>query len=151
MSSDEALKKQSRSMPGGETEMYDLIESIKKHEGFRGMPYDDSLGIPTIGYGTKLPITPSEGDLLLKSRMYQKKEELDKAEPFVKELPKEKQDVLLEMAYQLGVGGLLKFRRMWKALKKFDYEEAAKEALDSRWAKQTQNRANELANKLREV
>ena len=130
--------------------MYDLVESIKKHEGFRGMPYDDSLGIPTIGYGTKLPITEHEADLLLKSRVYQKKEELERAEPFVKELPKEKQDVLLEMSYQLGVGGLMKFRKMWKALKKFDYKEAAKEALDSRWAKQTPKRAEELAGRLAE-
>ena len=130
--------------------MYNLIESIKKHEGFRGMPYDDSLGKPTIGYGTLLPITESEADLLLKSRMYQKKEELERAEPFFAELPKEKQDILLEMAYQLGVGGLLKFRKMWKALKRFDYEEAAKEALDSRWAKQTPKRAEELAGRLRE-
>ncbi len=130
--------------------MYDLVESIKKHEGFRGMPYDDSLGIPTIGYGTKLPITEHEADLLLKSRMYQKKEELERAEPFIKELPKEKQDVLLEMSYQLGVGGLMKFRKMWKALKRFDYKEAAKEALDSRWAKQTPKRAEELALRLRE-
>ncbi len=131
--------------------MYDLVESIKKHEGFVGMPYNDSLGVPTIGYGTKLPITESEADLLLKSRMYQKKEELERVEPFFKELPKEKQDVLLEMAYQLGVGGLLKFRKMWKALKRFDYKEAAKEALDSRWAKQTPKRAEELADRLKEA
>ena len=125
--------------------MYDLVDRIKKHEGFVGMPYNDSLDIPTIGYGTKLPITEHEAELLLKSRMYQKKDELERAEPFIKELPKEKQDILLEMSYQLGVGGLLKFRKMWKALKKFNYKEAAKEMLDSRWAKQTPSRAEELA------
>jgi len=49
------------------------------------------------------------------------------------------------MGFQLGVRGLLNFRRMWTALEQKDYAMAAEEALDSRWAEQTPNRAAEVA------
>ena len=54
-------------------------------------------------------------------------------------------EVLVEMAYQMGVGGLFKFKRMWAALAVGAYSGAAHEMLDSRWAKQTPKRAKELA------
>ena len=41
-----------------------LLEHIKLEEGFRGEPYTDTEGYPTIGYGTKLPLTQKEADLL---------------------------------------------------------------------------------------
>ena len=47
----------------------DVVDSIKIDEGFRGMPYDDSRGVPTLGFGTRLPITRAEGELLLKHRL----------------------------------------------------------------------------------
>ncbi len=122
-----------------------LVENIKQNEGFNGMPYDDSLGKPTIGYGTLLPLSESEAETILKSRLHKKMAELVKAEPFMQELPSEVKDVLYEMSYQLGVGGLLKFKKMWKALKEGDYKEAYIQALDSRWAEQTPNRAKKLA------
>ena len=123
-----------------------LLENIKQNEGFNGMPYDDSLGKPTIGFGTLLPLSKSESEMILKSRLHQKTSELVKSEPFINELPSEVEDVLYEMSYQLGVSGLLKFKKMWKALKDGDYKEAYKQALDSKWAKQTPNRAKKLAN-----
>ena len=122
-----------------------LLENIKQNEGFNGMPYDDSLGKPTIGFGTLLPLSKSESEMILKSRLNQKTDELVKSEPFVNELPSEVRDVLFEMSYQLGVGGLLKFRKMFIALKDGDYKEAYKQALDSRWAEQTPNRAKKLS------
>ena len=52
------------------------------------------------------------------------------------------------MVFQLGKSGVSKFRNMWKALQQDppDYKEAAVQMLDSRWAKQTPNRANDMAN-----
>jgi lysozyme len=49
------------------------------------------------------------------------------------------------MVFQLGVGGVSKFKAMWKALEENDYTTASIEMLDSRWAKQTPTRAENLA------
>ena len=122
-----------------------LIGSIMKHEGFEGKPYKDTEGFLTIGYGTKLPINKEEGKLLLNYRLDKLKSELVQKEPGILNLPPDKQDVLFEMAYQMGVNGVLKFKRMWKALENFDYIQAAVEMLDSRWATQTPSRAQALA------
>lgn len=125
-----------------------LIENIKTNEGFRGEVYKDSLGFDTLGYGTKLPLSKSEASMLLISRLDKKIEELLEKKPFVKELDEIKQEVLYEMAYQLGVGGLLGFKKMWLAIERGDFKKAASEMLDSKWAKQTPLRANHLAQKI---
>ena len=124
----------------------ELINSIKENEGFIGHEYNDSLGKPTIGYGTLLPLSKEEGALLLEHRLKAKIKELEAKEPFFNKLPLNKQVIISEMCYQLGVNGVLKFRKMWLALKEFDYESAAIEMLDSRWAIQTPSRAKKLAN-----
>lgn len=129
--------------------MKKLIESIKHHEGFRGEVYKDTLGFDTVGYGTKMPLSKEEAEMILESRLKAKIKELETKEPFVNKLPLDKQEILAEMSYQLGVNGVLKFRKMWKALKEFDYETASKEGLDSLWAKQTPNRAKELMSRLK--
>jgi len=129
--------------------MIDLEKQLKKYEGFVGMPYEDSLGIPTIGYGTKLPINEDEAELLLKYRLEQKRDELIIAMPFVYNLPEDKQKVLYEMSYQMGVSGVLLFKRMWRALKSGDFESAADEMLKSRWAVQTPKRAKKLSEIMR--
>ena len=128
-----------------------MKELIKKHEGFRGMPYEDSLGFPTIGYGTKLPITKEEAEILLKHRLDIKIQEITNYEPFYLELPPKAQKVIANMAYQLGVGGVMKFKKMWEALKNEDYKTAADEMLNSKWARQTPNRANELSEIMRSI
>ena len=130
--------------------MIELEKQLKEHEGFRGMPYNDKLGYPTIGYGTKLPINEDEAELLMKHRLEQKRDELIIAMPFVYNLPDDKQKVLYEMSYQMGVDGVLLFKRMWSALKSGDFETASKEMLDSLWATiQTPERAERLAKIMR--
>lgn len=129
--------------------MKELIESIKQHEGFRGEVYKDTRGFDTIGFGTKMPLSKKEAEMILESRLKEKIKELETKEPFVNKLPLYKQEILAEMSYQLGVNGVLKFRKMWNALKEFDYETASREGLDSLWAKQTPNRARKLMDKLK--
>ena len=131
--------------------MNKIIEEIKKDEGFRGMPYEDTLGIPTIGYGTKLPLEVEEAEMLLKHRLNKKKNEIATKEPFFLKLPLQAQEVILNMSYQLGVNGVLKFKKMWAALKEGDYKKASDEMLDSKWAKQTPNRAKRLAEIIRSL
>jgi len=127
-----------------------LLENLKFSEGFRGEPYSDSLGFLTIGYGTKLPLSKEEAEQILVSRLSAKIIELQTKKPVILELSENAQNALFEMAYQLGVNGLLKFKKMWKALEKKDFKKASLEALDSRWAKQTPNRANRIAQVIRE-
>ena len=128
-----------------------LIESIKENEGFMGMPYKDSLGKLTIGYGTLLPINEEEGELLLKYRLDKAIRQLQFKKPYVKELPEPIQEVLYEMAYQLGVSKLLNFRRMWKAIENRNWNEMIKEMRDSKWYKQTPNRVEKLIEKVKTV
>lgn len=131
--------------------MNELINSVKQNEGFRSEVYQDTLGFDTIGYGTKMPLSEEEAELILKHRLNEKIEALISRKSIVLDLPTDKQFVLFEMAYQLGVGGLLKFKKMWKALESKDYKTAGIEMLDSRWAVQTPNRAKELALKMEEL
>jgi lysozyme len=49
----------------------------------------------------------------------------------------------------MGVNGVLKFKKMWEALKRADYMEASKQMMDSTWAVQTPNRAKKLSEMMR--
>lgn len=123
----------------------EVVEEIKVDEGFVGNEYKDHLGFPTIGYGTKLPLTEEEAELLLRHRLHKMVIELQRNKPFVDDLPFDARIILLNMAYQLGVPRLLGFKRMWSALEDGDFEEAAIEMRDSLWNRQTPNRSNKLA------
>lgn len=116
--------------------MKELIENIKQSEGFRGVVYKDTLGFDTIGFGTKLPISEDEAALILEYRLKQKIKELEAREPFINKLPLEKQEIIAEMCYQMGVSSVLRFKKMWEALKRFDYKAASEQMLDSSWARQ---------------
>jgi len=122
-----------------------LIKLIKEDEGFRGENYLDSLNIPTIGYGTKLPLSEAEAELILSFRLNQKISQLLEAKPIVMTLSQERQEVLFSLCYQLGTNGLLRFKRMWTAIENHDFATASAELLDSKYATQTPNRANKNA------
>ena len=131
--------------------LQEVVNDIKIDEGFVGTEYKDHLGFPTIGYGTKLPLTEEEAELLLRHRLHKMVKELLRHKPFVEELPLDAKLIILNMAYQLGVPRLLGFRKMWSALESKDFEEAAKEMRDSLWNRQTPNRSNKLASIMEEV
>jgi len=129
--------------------MFDkVIEEIKHDEGFVGSPYDDSLGIPTIGYGTKLPLDKYEAELLLKKRFDDVVVEIKNNIYFFDDLEENAREVLLNMAYNMGVPRLMRFKKMMRALELRDYKEAAKEMINSRWYEQVGNRATKLVMKM---
>jgi len=134
--------------------MKDLLESIKHHEGFVEHVYDDSLGIPTIGYGFAIKDLVLEEDLcdeiLLRKLRILGRSVMGKF-PFFDSLPSDCKDVLMEMCYQLGVTGVSKFKKALKAMEDGDWEKAADEMLDSKWAKQTPNRAKEMSDIIRSL
>lgn len=136
--------------------MKQLKERIKKHEGFVSRIYEDSLGKKTIGYGHL--ITPQdhfeEGvdydqeileDLFDDDFNVARDQALSIVHNNKLEIHQDAFEVLIEMCFQLGVGNVLKFKKMIKALKNQDYCEASRQMLDSEWNKQTPQRCQELA------
>lgn len=121
-----------------------LIEDIKFEEGFKGEPYICTEGFLTVGYGTKFPLDEKECSMLLEYRLSKMQNELDSSLYYL-QIDKDAWDILYNMAYQMGVSGVLKFKNMIKALEEQDYRQAAIEMLDSKWAKQTPNRAYRLS------
>ena len=132
--------------------MKELLESIKKHEGFVEHVYDDSLGIPTIGYGFAIKDLILDEDIaeeILIRKLERLKRNANSRFKWLEDMPVVIQEVILNMCYQLGVTGVSKFRRAISALQEGDWDEAANEMLDSLWARQTPNRATELSNIVR--
>jgi lysozyme len=113
-----------------------LHDSIKRHEGFRGVPYLDTKGKVTIGFGRNLTDNP----LTEEEAWYLSEEILNNA---VKEAPllihefetlnSARQNVLIELVFNIGLGAALKFRRMRAALDAQGFPEAARQLLDSQW------------------
>jgi lysozyme len=129
-----------------------LIESVREEEGFSGIPYTCTEGFETIGYGTKLPLTEDEAEYILRSRLNTTIDALNReASDIIYKLDPKKKDILYEMAYQIGVYGLMKFKLMWEALSNLDYNNAADEMKDSKWHTQTPNRANRLIERMKGI
>tara|TARA_R100001530_G_C4282093_1_gene145832 strand:- start:411 stop:833 length:423 start_codon:yes stop_codon:yes gene_type:complete len=130
----------------------DLLESIKKHEGFVEHVYDDSLDIPTIGYGFAIKDLVLDEDIaeeILIRKLEKLKRNANARFQWLEDMPQEIQAVVLNMCYQLGVTGVSKFRKAISALQEGEWHEAADEMLDSLWARQTPNRATELSDIVR--
>ena len=132
-------------------DMDSLIQQLVEHEGLELFPYEDTLGIVTIGVGRNLEergISEDEAFYLLSNDIEVIWDELIKQHPIVEDLDDQRQMVLLDMAFNMGVPRLGKFKKMWAAIEEGDMNEASKQALDSRWADQVGRRAETLAERL---
>ena len=147
-----------------------LLEELVKHEGLRLQVYQDTLGIDTIGIGRNLKdrgiskeeldeldiptighvyeygITEADAMVLAENDVQIVEEELLRAHPCVEDLDAVRQLVLVDMAFNMGVPRLCKFKKMWNAIHEKKFDIAAKEMLDSRWATQVKSRSVKLAN-----
>ena len=129
-----------------------LIEQLKRHEDLRLMPYMDTTGHISIGYGRNLTdngISLNMAEAMLAEDLNIAIKELFKTRPLVSELNLARQNVLINMAFNLGMPKLMKFHKMWKALAVENFDEAAVQMLDSLWAKQVGYRAEELAHQMK--
>ena len=130
------------------TYLFQALKLLKLHEGYRQYPYTDSLGIVTIGYGRNLEsrgLTESEATYLLEQDIDQAEEYLHKGYDYYYDLSGERKAVLIDMMVNLGPTRLRGFRRMHQSLEDQDYEVAALEMLDSKWARQVGTRAITLS------
>lgn len=128
-----------------------LLPQLKRHEGLCLKPYHCTENKLTIGYGRNLEdrgITNDEADYLLSNDLDAVLKQLEEL-PIYQQQSDERKAVLANMCFQLGYKGLMKFRKMWAALGRFDFDVAATEMLDSRWARQTPERARELSESMR--
>src|SRR5690554_4120050 len=127
--------------------MNKLEKTLARHEGLRLKPYRDTVGKLTIGYGRNLDdagISEDEALVMMRNDIAVSRRELSQYDWF-RRLDESRQGVLINMRFNLGLPRLLTFRRMIAALDNGDYNKAADEMLDSRWAEQVGNRAVELA------
>ena len=91
-------------------------------------------------------ITEADAMYLAQNDVQIVEEELLRAHPCVEELDAVRQLVLVDMAFNMGVPRLCKFKKMWNAIHENKFDIAAKEMLDSRWANQVKSRSTKLAN-----
>lgn len=132
--------------------MNELRDQLIRHEGLRLKVYKDSLGIETIGVGRNIQdvgLSKEEALYLLDNDIATANKALLAAFPWVTGLDSVRQDALTNMTFNMGIGRLRNFAMMMSAMQRGDFEEAAKQALDSKWAVQVGRRANELAEQIR--
>ena len=152
-----------------DTIVKEIIPRVKKHEGVKPKVYKDSRGFMTVGVGMKLSrgdadkvlksvganpqlvkagkqaLTTSQMDKILIRDLMDSQKSMERVMPNFASLPPDVQGVLIEMNFNLGTTGLLKFSKFLDLIKKGKYEEASKEMLKSKWAIQVGDRAKTLA------
>ena len=134
--------------------MEEIKQRIKEHEGYRDTVYSDSLGFATIGYGHL--VLPS--DNFVEGVTYDKetleevfdndfKIALDSARELLRNIEHNHIvfGVIVEMCFQLGKPRVMKFKKMWEALREKNLDKASAEMIDSNWHKQTTKRCESLA------
>src|SRR3990167_9230859 len=118
--------------------MASIRDCLIRDEGVRLKPYRDSVGKLTIGVGRNLDdkgLTRAEADVAHRL-------------PWSAQLDEPRRGVLVMLAFNAGIGGLLTFRKMLAAMGRGAWAEAARELLDSDYAQQVGPRAHRLAKQL---
>jgi len=125
---------------------------LELHEGIRDRPYKDSVGILTIGIGRNLqakPLSRAAINFLLEEDLVEVRYSVRKSLPWSFRLDPVRLAVLHDMAFNLGINGLLSFKNTLDLFERGEYEKAADNMLKSKWAKQVGARAVRLSNMVR--
>lgn len=132
-----------------------LIKQLRDEEGEVLSAYQDHLGFWTIGVGHLIDKRKGGGisayisAMLLEDDIADKAGDLDKSLPWWRDLNDARQAVLLGMAFQMGINGLLGFKNTLAMVKSGNYAGAANRMLNSLWAKQTPARAKRMSEQMR--
>ena len=152
-----------------------FLDKLIAHEGLVLTVYQDTLGIDTIGIGRNLKdrgiskeeldymdipsidavyehgITEADAYYLATNDIAIVENELTRAMPCVYDLDAVRQLIVRDMAFNMGVPRLCKFKKMWAAIEAGDFNTASAEMLDSRWARQVNSRATKLSDAMKKV
>lgn len=132
-----------------------ITRLLRGEEGEKLYEYKDHLGYSTIGVGRLIDkrknggITSEESAYLLGNDIQKRLTELDLKLPWIKRLDDARRGVLLSMAFQMGVDGLLAFKNTLEMVRTGRYADAANGMLNSLWARQTPQRAQRHAVQMR--
>ena len=133
-----------------------LKNQLIRDEGDVPYAYQDSLGYWTIGVGFLIDkrkggrLPDAVRDFWLEYEINKTTAELEKRLPFFSALSQVRKDTLINMAFNLGVNGLLNFKKTIALMASGKHEAASSEMLDSQWARQVGQRANRLSQQWRE-
>lgn len=142
--------------------MTELTGDLTQDEGLRLFVYDDATGLPikpgtlvkghpTIGIGRALDVhglTQDEASVLLQNDVQTIYPAIMQAMPWIDSIDAERAEVLIEMAFNLGLPGLLNFKNTLADVQAGNYAKAAAEMLDSAWATQVGARATRLSKQM---
>jgi lysozyme len=137
-----------------------LIAELRRDEGVRYSPYNDTKGIPTVGVGHNLiakplpagwkyPLNDTQVNSLLDDDIEDVFHDLDRNLPWWTDLNDVRQRVICNMAFNLGITKLLGFRNTLVFMRQGKYDAAADGMLASAWASQVKGRAQRLADMMR--
>ncbi len=129
-----------------------IKDDLVRDEGLRLKPYKCTAGKLTIGVGRNIEdngITDEEARFLLSNDIWRCIQDLDLSLPFWKTESDNRQRALLNMCFNIGINRLLGFKNMLSHMRNKEYNKAADEALNSKWAKQVGKRAERIAELIR--
>ncbi len=132
----------------------DVIQQLKDEEGEVLYVYQDSMGYWTIGVGILVDkrkgggLRPEESSFILGNRIKIITAAIYRALPWSSNLDEPRLAVLIEMAFQMGMDGLLGFKNTLKLIESRDYKSAGDGLLNSLWARQTPARAQRMAKQM---
>ena len=132
-----------------------LKDQLKLDEGLRLEPYQDSEGWWTVGYGRLIDtrrggkISEDEAEYLLNNDIDVVINQVIREFPWFGDLSDTRQEVVLNMVFNLGLPKFKGFRNAITAMTRHDWTDASREMLDSLWSRQVGNRAVRLAEAMR--
>ena len=136
--------------------MDQFIQTVKEHEGYSSCVYQDSLGYFTIGYGKMVDkrknggLTESQASYILNDELQSARASLQSFQWF-NAMDEVRQDVIVELCFNIGLQGVLKFHNMIAAITAKDYATASNCLLDSLWCRQVgTTRSDNMALRLKD-
>ena len=132
-------------------DLLQMLEELKRDEGFKDKVYMCTAGKLTIGYGHNLednPISPEVAERILSTDTVGALEQCEQFNWF-HTLDPVRQRVIVNMVFNIGFNGVSKFQKMIEAIIVGDYEIAAEEMIDSLWYGQVGERAERLVHMMR--
>lgn len=142
----------------------ELINELKREEGFRANIYQCSEGVDTVGYGFNVsylskddiklnggviePMSEEAATKILENRVKNLIKSVDQTYSWIDNLPEVVKIGIYDMTYQLGIKGFGSFVNTRKHLKLLNWDKVIENIKDSLWFKQTPKRANNLIKRL---